>query len=80
MKMVYRLPTPRAIEAYRFIREHYRAEGYSPTFQEIADHMGVKSASVAYKWVDILEDAGWIQRDCRKVRAILPVHGLEGTE
>src|SRR5258708_38747523 len=56
--------TPRQQQAYDFIASSLRA-GYSPTFEEIARHIGIKAKSGAHRYVDALVMRGLISRGGR---------------
>ena len=45
--------TPRQLEILRFIRDVRNEHGYSPTMQEIGDHVGLTKVTV-FEHVDLL--------------------------
>lgn len=53
-----------------FIKAKVSAGGIAPSFQEIADHMGVKSKSAIYNALAILEHKGFVRRLRGRARAI----------
>lgn len=75
--------TPREKQALDFIKAHSREHGYPPSYDEIADHLGVKSKSGVNRIVVSLEDQGRIRRNNGtkefKQRCIEIIHApLEG--
>ena len=46
--------TPRQLEILRFIRDYRERSGYSPTMQEIGDHLGLTKVTV-FEHVGALE-------------------------
>jgi repressor LexA len=52
--------TPRLMQAFTFIKDYIARHQYSPTVQEIADEMGLKSRGVTYRYVDELKKQGYI--------------------
>lgn len=55
--------TPREKETLDFIKEHHREKGYPPSYDEIADHLGIKSKSGVNRIVVSLEEQGRIRRN-----------------
>lgn len=53
--------TPRQLEILRFIRDHRDRFGYSPTMQEIGDHLGLTKVTV-FEHVGALERKGVLSR------------------
>lgn len=64
--------TPKQREALRFIRDHIRSTGLSPSFDEMAMGLQVKSKSAVARLVDGLEQRGLITRAFGKTRTIHP--------
>jgi SOS-response transcriptional repressor LexA len=54
--------TPRQLEAYNFIRIFIKEKGVSPTSQEIADALKMKSRNSACKIVDAIVDRGHLTK------------------
>ena len=46
--------TPRQMQILRFIRDYRHRQGYSPTLQEIGDHLGLTKVTV-FEHIDALE-------------------------
>lgn len=49
-------------QTLEFLRNFIADNGYGPTLKEIANHIGVKSASTAHFHLERLEDKGFIRR------------------
>lgn len=64
------IPSKRALEAYQVILRFWRENGYSPTYREIGEAMGIHSESTVQRWMDMLEEAGWITREFGRPRRI----------
>ena len=63
--------TKRQLEAFEFIdAEITRTGGKSPSFDEIKDHLRLKSKSGVFRLMRALEDRGFIRREKRVRRAI----------
>ncbi|MBN1556422.1 MAG: transcriptional repressor LexA [Phycisphaerae bacterium] len=56
--------TPRQLEILRFIRDSRLANGYSPTMQEIGDHLGLTKVTV-FEHVGALEKKGLLLRGAK---------------
>jgi len=56
--------TPRQLEILRFIRDSRRHHGYSPTMQEIGDHLGLTKVTV-FEHVGALEKKGALTRGAK---------------
>ena len=56
--------TPRQLEILRFIRDFRRHHGYSPTMQEIGDHLGLTKVTV-FEHVGALERKGALARGAK---------------
>jgi repressor LexA len=62
--------TPRQLEIARFIRDFRRESGYSPTMQEIGDHLGLTKVTV-FEHIGALEEKGWLLRGAKhKARSL----------
>ncbi|HEV3038710.1 MAG TPA: transcriptional repressor LexA [Candidatus Angelobacter sp.] len=70
--------TKRQRQVYDFIHDFIRGNGYSPSFEEIGQGMGLTSLATVHKHVSNLEKKGLIKRDYNRSRSIdvLPVRGL----
>ncbi|WP_412506197.1 LexA family protein [Roseovarius sp. SYSU LYC5161] len=62
--------TPRQHECWRFLASYTRAHGYSPSFEEIAEAMGLASKSNVHRLLQALEQRGFIRRMPGLQRAI----------
>lgn len=62
--------TPAQHRALTFIRQYVAANGYSPTFREIAGGVGLKSSSEAHRLVHGLVDRGSVKLLPRRARSI----------
>ena len=56
--------TPRQLEILQFIRAYRRSHGYSPTMQEIGDHLSLTKVTV-FEHVGALEKKGALTRGAR---------------
>ena len=61
--------TRRQHEIVEFIRDYVAAEGYAPTMQEIADHLGVSRPTV-FEHIEALQAKGALTREALRSRAI----------
>jgi repressor LexA len=70
--------TKRQREVYDFIYEFVQKNGYSPSFEEIGNGLGLSSLATVHKHITNLEKKGLIKRDYNRSRSIdvLPVKGL----
>lgn len=61
--------TKRQRNVLDFIQEFVAVNRYSPSFQEIADGLGLKSLATVHKHVSNLRDKGWLTKldDAHKV-------------
>lgn len=68
----------RRLQILKYIHEYHRKHMYAPDYREIADGVGVSSTSVIARWLDRLEQDGYITRQKKAVRCIaLTDKGLE---
>jgi repressor LexA len=67
------MPTVKQHETLAFIRDYIAEHCYSPTFQEIADGIGVRSKSGVHRLISGLEERGLIRRLHYRERAIVIV-------
>ena len=56
--------TPRQLEILQFIRDYRRSHGYSPTMQEIGDHLSLTKVTV-FEHVGALERKGALTRGAK---------------
>jgi repressor LexA len=70
--------TKRQRQVYDFIHDFVQNNGYSPSFEEIGDGLGLSSLATVHKHVTNLEKKGLLRRDYNRSRSIdvLPVRGL----
>jgi SOS-response transcriptional repressor LexA len=62
--------TRREKDALKAINNLYDRLKYSPTVQEIADEMGLSSKSTAFRYIQMLEEKGFIERKESSPRAL----------
>ncbi len=67
-------PTPRQFEILRFIRDFRNRQGYSPTMQEIGDHLSLTKVTV-FEHVGALERKGLLIRGAKHKARSLRVSG-----
>src|SRR5215813_3903326 len=70
--------TRRQRQVYDFISGFVQQNGYSPSFEEIGNGLGLSSLATVHKHVSNLEKKGLLRRDYNRSRSIdvLPVRGL----
>jgi repressor LexA len=70
--------TKRQRQVYDFIQGVVQKNGYSPSFEEFGNGMGLSSLATVHKHISNLEKKGLIKRDFNRSRSIdvLPVRGL----
>lgn len=70
--------TKRQRQVYDFIHGFVQKNGYSPSFEEIGDGLGLSSLATVHKHISNLEKKGLLKRDYNRSRSIdvLPVRGL----
>lgn len=70
--------TKRQRDVYDFISSFVQQNGYSPSFEEIGQGLGLSSLATVHKHVCNLEKKGLLRRDYNRSRSIdvLPVRGL----
>jgi repressor LexA len=66
---VTRPTTPRQVEILTFVRDYLHRNGYSPTYDEIADQFGISKVTV-FEHLTILEGRGLLSRDKHKARSL----------
>jgi repressor LexA len=52
--------TPAQERVYRFVRDYLQQRGYSPSYEEIRQHLGFRSLNAVYKHLKQLELRGYI--------------------
>jgi len=70
--------TKRQRQVYDFLYEFIQRNGYSPSFEEIGDGMGLSSLATVHKHISNLEKKGLLKRDYNRSRSIdvLPIRGM----
>lgn len=70
--------TKRQRQVYDFIHDFIQGHGYSPSFEEIGNGMGLSSLATVHKHISNLEKKGLLKRDYNRSRSIdvLPIRGL----
>jgi repressor LexA len=69
--------TRREKEALAAINTLFDRLKYSPTVQEIADEMGLYSKSSAFRYIQALENKGYIERKESSPRALRVIRHAE---
>jgi repressor LexA len=71
-------------ELLMFIDRHLRQTGFSPSFEEMKEELGLKSKSGIHRLITALEERGFIRRRAHRARALevirLPETGLRARE
>ena len=62
--------TRRQRQLYEFIGNFVQAHGYSPSFEEIREGLGLNSLATVHKHVTNLEKKGLLHRDANRSRSI----------
>jgi repressor LexA len=62
--------TRRQHEVYTFIQQFVEQHGYSPSFEEIGEGLGLSSLATVHKHVTNLEQKGLLKRDYNRSRSI----------
>ena len=65
--------TKRENDVYHYIVKYRKEKRFSPSMREIAEGVGLHSASTVHVHVHNLMDKGWLQPVERMNRTILPV-------
>ncbi len=65
--------TRRQREILDFISSFQRSNGYPPSLEEIADHLGLSAVSTVHEHLENLRRKGLIRREAHRARAIEPV-------
>ncbi len=69
--------TRRQKEVYDFVAEFVQQHGYSPSFEEIGQGLGLNSLATVHKHISNLEKKGLVRRDYNRSRSIdlVPMRG-----
>jgi repressor LexA len=62
--------TPKQKNVLEFLQRFIQENGYSPSYQEIADAFNLSSRSTAQKYVERLRDAGFLETDANSKRSV----------
>src|SRR5215471_18576137 len=62
--------TRRQKEVYDFLAQFVEKHGYSPSFEEIGEGLGLSSLATVHKHVSNLEQKGLLKRDYNRSRSI----------
>src|SRR5713101_314948 len=62
--------TKRQRQMYDFIAQFVEGHGYSPSFEEIGEGMGLSSLATVHKHITNLEKKGLLRRDYNRSRSI----------
>ncbi len=62
--------TKRQRQMYDFIAQFVEGHGYSPSFEEIGEGMGLSSLATVHKHISNLEKKGLLRRDYNRSRSI----------
>ncbi len=73
--------TRRQRQVYDFISDFVRMHGYSPSFEEIGEAMGMSSLATVHKHISNLEQKGHLKRDYNRSRSIdvIPMKGKKSS-
>ena len=67
--------TDRQREIFRFIVEFRASAGFSPTFREIGRRFSIDSTNAVSDHVTALIRKGWLRKDPRSARTLVPCEG-----
>ena len=62
--------TKKAKKLLEFLRKYIKKNKISPNYEEMRDHMGLKSKSSIFQYLEYLEELGHIKKDKLKSRSI----------
>ena len=68
--------TPRQTEILTFVRDYQYKHGYSPTYDEIAEQLGISKVTV-FEHLSTLVEKGLLRREKHKARSLLLADHLE---
>jgi len=63
--------TAKQEQIFKYLRSFTEEKGYPPSVREICQGIGLKSPSSVHAHLKALENAGYIQRDANKTRAMI---------
>jgi repressor LexA len=67
--------TRRQREVFDFVRSFVEERGYSPSLEEIGEHLGLSSVATVHKHVQHLVDKGYLRKAWNRSRSVEPVAG-----
>ena len=62
--------TKRQKDVLDFLAEFVRDNGYSPSFEEIAENLGLSSLATVHKHISTLEAKGYLRRNFNQSRSL----------
>jgi repressor LexA len=68
--------TPAQERVYRFVRDYLQQQGYSPSYEEIRQHLGFRSLNAVYKHLKQLELRGYLHslsKNRKRALELLPL-------
>jgi repressor LexA len=75
-RTITRPATPRQAEILTFVRDYIHKNGYSPTYDEIAERFDITKVTV-FEHLSILEERGLVHREKHKARSLELASHLE---
>lgn len=69
--------TPAQERVYRFVQDYLKDRGYSPSYEEIREHLGFRSLNAVYKHLKQLQQRGYLQsppKNRKRALELLPLH------
>jgi site-specific DNA-methyltransferase (adenine-specific) len=64
--------TPKQKKVFDFINDYIKEKEYAPTLEEIANHFKLNSVSTVHQFIEVLEAKGYLSKEYRKSRSIVP--------
>lgn len=68
--------TPKQVAILTYVRDYLHKHGYSPTYDEIADHFQITKVTV-FEHLNVLEERGLLSKDKYKARSLQLSDNLE---
>lgn len=66
---------PRALALMSYIHDYTATNGYSPTYREMADSIGVSSTQTVFRYLNILRNQGAVSWQDNKSRTVRITYG-----
>ena len=66
--------TPRQSLCYKFVQKYWGEHGVAPTYNEIAEHMGVKNRSTVNRLVNSMVQRGLFEHEPKLARSVRPAN------